>query len=186
MKGVGAGIGGQGATLDTRTSDLTIGPFEIPRPLLDLYFAKTGGFASDQVAGNLGNFVFRNLVITFDLPNRALFIRKSPDFGYAEPYNRLGADVGVADDGVVGVIAIEPRSPAANAGLQVGDRLVSIDGRQIERAAIPMLSSWLTAPAGRRSTVQVLRRGKPVALTLTAREMLPRDGPLTIDPKLTP
>ncbi|HEY1751784.1 MAG TPA: aspartyl protease family protein [Caulobacteraceae bacterium] len=180
------GVGGQSATLTTRAPDLTIGPYAIPRPLIDLRFAAGGAFASDQLAGNLGTQVFRNLVTTFDLPHRRLYVKPAPEFGYAQPYNRTGAHIQLGEDGRVTVAQIDEGSPAAIAGLVVGDQLVKVNGEAVSGAPITRFGDWATAPAGSRMAFDVLRGAKPVRVEFVAKELLPRDGRLVAAPDLSP
>jgi hypothetical protein len=90
IKSFQGGVGGRSSTLLTRVSSLSLGPFTISLPLTELHFASGGAFASTLLAGNLGSQIFRNFTMTFDYTHRALYLEKSPDFGYSVPYNRTG------------------------------------------------------------------------------------------------
>jgi serine protease Do len=59
-----------------------------------------------------------------------------------------------------------PASPAARAGLEVGDVIVELDGRKVRRADD---LRWLAsiAGAGRRIAITALRLGRPVKVALT-------------------
>jgi hypothetical protein len=186
QKVVKGGIGGYSDALMTRTSDLAIGPYEIPRPLVVLNYVKTGAFASDRVAGNLGELVFRNLVITFDLPGRALFMKKAPEFGYDQPYFSTGAEIGLGDKGVIGIAFVNPGSPAADAGLRAGDVVVAINGRPVAATPTSDVIAGLKPSVGGRVSLEVTRSGKPLHIEFVASDLLPKNGPLTIDPDLTP
>jgi regulator of sigma E protease len=60
---------------------------------------------------------------------------------------------------------ISQRSPAQSAGLQPGDRIVSIDGMAVQAEDI---SSVISGSEGRPLTLVVVRDGKPVTLPATA------------------
>jgi S1-C subfamily serine protease len=69
----------------------------------------------------------------------------------------------------VRVMSIEPRSPAASAGLQEGDVIVGYAGRPIE--GIDDLHRLLTGDqVGVRSEITVIRRAEKVALTIVPAE----------------
>ena len=69
------------------------------------------------------------------------------------------------------VNAVTARSPAATAGLQSGDRIVSIDGAVVQASDI---SPVISGSHGRKLTVVVVRDGARVALPPTSAEL--RDG----------
>jgi hypothetical protein len=180
------GVGGLSAALLTRTSDLVIGPYQIPRPLTVVSFAKTGVFASDRMAGNLGALVLRNLVTTFDLPHRVLFVTKAPEFGYDQPYYRTGAEISLGENGLVGIAFVNPASPAANAGLRAGDLLVAVNGRRVADESTSDVIERMKPPVGGRVSLDVVRGAKLLHIEFVAADLLPKDAPLTVDPALAP
>jgi serine protease Do len=75
-------------------------------------------------------------------------------------------------DGEAGVLItkVEPGSPAARAGLRVGDVLASIAGTDVrDPTALPRLISGL--PPGKPTGVIYVRNGKPVAVEVTIEEL---------------
>jgi membrane-associated protease RseP (regulator of RpoE activity) len=77
----------------------------------------------------------------------------------------------------------DPASPAAEAGLRAGDRILSIGGEEITDYA--QSSAIITAAAGKPLDVVVLRDGKQVALEvtplLTPRPVVGDDGEYVLD-----
>lgn len=55
--------------------------------------------------------------------------------------------------------------PADEAGLQVGDRMVSVDGVPVED--LPMQSRWRTRPVGATADIEVTRDGRPITTAVT-------------------
>ncbi|HEX5326283.1 MAG TPA: PDZ domain-containing protein, partial [Acetobacteraceae bacterium] len=173
------GVGGTVATLLTRIQSLAIGPFTLQRPLTQLHFAHAGAFASENVAGNLGVQILRNFVLTFDYPDQALYLSKSTQFGAVAPYNRSGMLLGVDRDGQIKVAAIDPLSPAAQAGLQRRDRLVAVDGKAATPRDFSRISQLLSGAAGTAVTLDIMHHGQSRRLQLKLQELLPLDGPLS-------
>jgi S1-C subfamily serine protease len=64
------------------------------------------------------------------------------------------------------IVGIEPDSPAANAGVMVGDIMVGIDGRAV-RDHEELLEKLLGGMGGRKVTVEFLRGGKREELSVT-------------------
>ncbi len=68
------------------------------------------------------------------------------------------------------VAQVLPDSPAAKAGLRAGDVIVAYDGHSIARSSdLPRLVA--ATPIGQTSTIQVLREGKPLTLTVQIAEL---------------
>jgi membrane-associated protease RseP (regulator of RpoE activity) len=92
----------------------------------------------------------------------------------AAPTSLWGVNVDASQGGVetggVPVSSVAPGSPAAAAGLKVGDLLVSIDGRWTTTPA-DAHDAAAAVPAGQAVAVVVVRDGQRLTLTVT-----PRDG----------
>ncbi len=173
------GVGGSVPTLLTRIQSLAIGPFTLVRPLTQLHFARAGAFASANVAGNLGVEVLRNFVLTFDYPDRELYLTKSGQFGAPAPYNRSGLLLDVDADGRIVVQAVAPSSPAALAGAQRRDRLMAVDGQPATAGHFSQIVQLLSRSAGTPLTLDIMRHGQMQRLHLTLQELLPLTGPLS-------
>ena len=72
---------------------------------------------------------------------------------------------GPKDRGVL-VDSVKPDSPAARAGVRVGDVVLEVDG-EVTRSAGDMIDAMADRNKGEQVTVEVLRAGKRVPLTAT-------------------
>jgi hypothetical protein len=179
LPGIGSeegGVGGVTSTLLTRVDSLSLGSLTLSRPLTELNFASTGAFASKLNAGNIGSQVFQNFVITLDYEHRTLYLRKSPDFGYSMPYNRSGIQLDTDGSGTVKKVAMG--SPAASAGLEAGDRIVTINQQAIDGEDPTKVDDQLKQPAGTRVELSVRRHGDSKEVAITLKELLPVDDTL--------
>jgi serine protease Do len=72
------------------------------------------------------------------------------------------------------VAHVEPGQPAARAGVQQGDVIVKVNGRDV---TLDSTLSYMIAglPVGSQVKLEVIRHGKPVALTATLAERPPED-----------
>ena len=172
------GVGGKTHTLLTRVDSLRLGRIAIPHPLTELNFAAAGAFASTLTAGNLGSQVFQNFVMTFDYEHRAVYVRKSADFGYAMPYNRSGVHLDLSSRGKITVAAVNAGSPADRSGLKPGDRILAVDHRSVTNEDPIAVERQFTQPAGTRHQLEILRDGVRRRTELTLRELLPPDARL--------
>ena len=95
--------------------------------------------------GNLGQEILKRFDVTFDYAGKRMVLEKAKGFG--EPFERemAGLSLDWEKDGSITVGLVLPRSPAATAGIQPGDRLLSIDDRSVESLAENGLRKALTA-----------------------------------------
>ena len=77
--------------------------------------------------------------------------------------SELGARIGDSRRGA-GVALVQPKSSAANAGLQAGDTVVSVDGSPVSSTS--ELSRALDAVTGSTTTLQIDRGTQQLSITL--------------------
>jgi carboxyl-terminal processing protease len=75
------------------------------------------------------------------------------------PVVGIGVGLHLVDQHPV-VDQVLPDSPAFKKGVQVGDRLLKIDGESIEGVPLPEVAKRLRGAAGTRVKITVLRRGE--------------------------
>ncbi len=68
-------------------------------------------------------------------------------------------------DTSVEVASLEPTMPAAHAGLQVKDKIATIDGHQLH--SVPAILAYLQDQAGKPANLTILRNGTTVPLQIT-------------------
>lgn len=104
----------------------------------------------------LGNDFLSCFRVTVDFPHRQMFLEREVD----RPYHLQGwVGVGLKPDGNdFRVRALEPGSPAAAAGLQTGDKILSVDGHPLQGLSVEAAKTLRDDPAGTRTTF-LLQRG---------------------------
>lgn len=178
IKSIGVGVGGENSTILTRIASLGLGPFTLSRPLTQLNFANAGAFASRLTAGNLGMQIFQNFVMTFDYEHSALYLQKSPDFGYLMPYDRSGLRLDLNDAGAVVVKTVNAGSPADLSGLKPGDLLLAINHQSTSNRDMSEFADQFIQPAGAHLDLEIQRDGVRKEVTVILKELLPVDAPL--------
>ena len=81
----------------------------------------------------------------------------------------IGATVENAYDGGYLILSILPDSPALEAGLQAGDRLIAVDGTPLTADIDPR--ALIVGEAGTQVTVTVLRDGEELSFTMTRKSV---------------
>lgn len=87
----------------------------------------------------------------------------------------LADSLGLDRPGGVLVAQIRPGSPAARAGIETGDVLLAVNGREIENFD-GLFYRLATLPVGSETTLSVIRRGAALELPVTV-ELPPEDPP---------
>lgn len=126
------GIAGRSGQLLARADRLGIGRFSLERPVVGLGQSASGTLADPSFDGSIGGEVLRRFRVVFDYSRSRVHLERGAKFGDAFEADSSGvklrarrpAFTSIEVDGVA-----EP-SPASEAGLRTGDRLIALDGRR--------------------------------------------------------
>lgn len=169
---VGGGFGGTFTSTLCRMKKMEIGPHSWTEPLMVLSQASTGGLASQDYAGNIGNHVLERFVCTFDYERRTVYLEPGRRFRERDRFSLSGFQIAKFGDRYQAMQVLAD-SPAAKAGLRAGDRVVAIDGRALTPdQAEPLRVKFEDGKPGARHTIEVERGGKRTKLKMTLAEML--------------
>lgn len=86
-------------------------------------------------------------------------------------YAGIGVRIVQGEDKLVTVIGVFKDSPAEKAGMQVGDKIISIDDKDATSITVDQAASYMRGDAGTDVNVTVLRGAKQVSMTLTRAEL---------------
>jgi hypothetical protein len=166
------GFGGTFTSHLARMKKIEIGPYSWTDPLVILSGAETGGLASSDFAGNIGNELLDRFVCTFDYEHRMLYLEPGKNYGKRDQFSRAGLQLARFGD-VVKAMQVLPGSAAAAAGLKEGDEVTSVDGKPILTYVPDQLNEMFEQGAvGKTHTIEVMRDGRKVAMTLKLKEMI--------------
>lgn len=133
-------------------------------------------FAEDREAPpicRLGMEYLSRYVVTFDFPGGALYLKPNKKFSAPDISQLRGAElragVGFArQNGAVVATQVLPRSPAARAGVQVGDVILSLDGKDVRRSRVFAIEHMFLS-CGDSCQLTVQRGTRTLELTLRLR-----------------
>ena len=150
----GWGVGGQGRGLVTRAGLLELGDVRVPAPVTSIALQQRGSMADPYLAGNVGGGILRRFTVTFDYGRQKIYFEPNASNAQEDTWDRSGLWLNRADAGyrVEDVVA---DSPAAAAGLKVGDLVLAVNGRKATELPVAEAREILKSAPGTRVRLQV-------------------------------
>ena len=106
---------------------------------------------------------------SYDIPAAVLpsFLENSEN-----AYVGIGVTVQATDDnsGLM-VIAVQPGGPAEEAGVQVGDVIIQVDGESAQDRTVSEISAMIKGEEGTVVSITVLRSGEGITMSMTRKRM---------------
>ena len=165
----GLAVGGETEGRLFRAGALWIGSRRFEAPLIG-YTIDSKGFENRADAGTIGVAVLSRFRIVLDYPRRRVILEDAAAPGGRVDEDLSGAFVVAAPPELRAVVVAQllAGSPAAEAGMQVGDEIVSLDGRLLSLVEV---RNQLAKPGPVK--LQIRRQGDLRELTLRRRPLLP-------------
>lgn len=168
---IGRGVGGYLTGTASRAKTLTLGSVEVNNPLTMVAHAKGGAFADASLGGNIGGEILRRFTVTLDVPGSKLYLSPNAAFGEPMVFNRAGM-FSRREAGALNVARVIPDSPAAQAGVAVGDIITAINGKPAEQFTPDDIRALWLQTAGTTVSLDLTRNGKPMSVSFTLRDIL--------------
>jgi Aspartyl protease/PDZ domain len=134
----GTSTAGTTLSKDGRADLIGVGPYSIKKSPITFAQDTEGLMASKDCAGLIGSECLERFTVALDNPGKRLWL--TPNSNYAQPaeYDESGLRIRAEGPGfhkfVVGQIL--PQSPAADAGIELGDVIESIDNSSAEEMTL--------------------------------------------------
>ncbi|MEM9895929.1 MAG: aspartyl protease family protein [Bacteroidota bacterium] len=124
--------------------------------------------------GTLGGELLRRFRVIFDYQHNALYLKKSSKFKDKFQYDMSGMSLnttGLALDTLL-VINVLPEQPAANAGIRIGDVILSINGSTIENKSLTYFTQLLRRKEGLKIKCKILRNDEKINTEFRLRKII--------------
>jgi S1-C subfamily serine protease len=115
-------------------------------------------FASIVEAGNIGDDILSNFILDFDYGHGILWF-EHVDKPAAPPSGRAGFTAVKDQPAVFKVIRVTPKSPAEDAGVQVGDEITAVNGVPAAQMSGRDLGRALSKPPRSQARLDITRSG---------------------------
>jgi predicted aspartyl protease len=165
----GYGIGGPTTAQLTRVASVRIGTIDVPNVVTGLSLDKTGALADPDISGNFGGGLLGRFTVTFDYHNRIMYLAKNADFDKSPADDHSGLVLVAARSGIK-AIGVLSNTPAAEAGIQTGDVIVTVNGTPAGDMGLLAIRSLLHGPPGTTVKLTVSTGSQTRDVTLTLRE----------------
>lgn len=123
---IGRGVGGEVRNREGRADSLSIGGLTFKRPVVSMPGPSQGRISAVGSIGNIGGQILGRCAVTFDYAGKSIYLEPGPEFDRPFEGDMSGASFARTQEGLV-VRWVNPDSPAAQAGLVVGDKITQVD-----------------------------------------------------------
>jgi hypothetical protein len=193
-----SGLGGETRLLVTRATSFTLGNLSVREPVIYVSQDTGGALASPDYEGLIGSEILRRFKVIFDYARGRMILE--PNAHYTEPveYDMSGISLrAYGSDSEPGAVATGSRtqrdrlrsratnknlrtfrvyqvladSPAAEAGVRVGDLLTAIDGVPAARFTLDEINQMLKVP-GREYKLSLKRGGGTLSVKIKMRRLI--------------
>jgi len=173
----GHAVGGATHGVMTRAGGLTLfgadgrGVVQVKTPLTRLSQQNAGFDADRYVSGNVGIGILKQFNLIFDYSRQQIIFEKNQNYGQKDVYNRSGLQLESHGPGWT-VTNVAPGSPAAAAGLKMGDSVLTINGQDAAQLVAAKLYTLVRQEVGTKVTLVVQSGQSRRSLSLTLRDVL--------------
>jgi hypothetical protein len=134
--------------------------------------ATKGIQSNPDVSGIIGNQILSMFNMTIDVPGKMLYLTKNSNFGKELNVNCSGIDLQLAKDKKKVLIhQVFEDSPASEAGINVNDELVEVNGKPVSQYDLPDILAMLRVP-GDEVDLLVKSSGETRNVTLKLRSLI--------------
>jgi hypothetical protein len=163
---LGRGLGGEIRGKVGRIRTLQLGDFHIENPIVNFpdpnsYFdtLKTG---TSPRNGSIGGEVLSRFTVIFNFPKELVYLKKNHAFKKAFHYNLSGLNLKAKGSrlNVYEVTAVREKSAAYNAGIQIGDIIVTVNGIPAASVELNVLNGLFNFKPGKKINVIIDRNGE--------------------------
>jgi PDZ domain/Aspartyl protease len=173
IKAIGVGgAGGRVVGQFGRVKSLQLGKFTIASPLTLFSQDKAGAMATNSVVGNIGNMIAGKFKVFLDYSRSRIILE--PNSTFSDPMDRAMSGFALTSEGkdraTVRITDVLEDSPASEAGLQIDDIILSVDGTAASELRVTRMVEMFYRP---NSFKLIVKRGeKTFPVTLVTRKLI--------------
>jgi hypothetical protein len=166
---VGFGIGGVSRGVIGRVRGIRIGSYTLENPVVDFSTDEQGALADTSFSGIVGADILSRFHLVLDYVRSSIILEKNRSFGAPFEFDMCGIRFVMEGEhfDVFKVFSVFGGSPAAEAGIEQGDLVTTIDGRRAGEFTRETLREYLQRDGERvRLTIERGAERKDVTIRL--------------------
>jgi PDZ domain/Aspartyl protease len=169
----GTGAGGTSQLRDGRAEQIRIGPYSVKNPPITFTQESEGLMAAKDHAGLIGAEFLRRFTVIFDNAGKRICLAPNPNYGKTAEYDQSGLRLRAEGKGFHRIVVerVIPKSPSAEAGVEVGDVIESIGGRRVEKMTLTEVRETFRAPDV-HCVLELLRGNGRIRVTMRLRPLI--------------
>jgi predicted aspartyl protease len=146
-------------------------------PLRVIMTSRAGIFADPAFAGILGGDILERFEVTLDLQHDSMYLKPDRTFQPdAYEFVTIGIQFFKSSADAFSVEAVWKHSPAEEAGVVVGDRIVAVNGHSAADLDLQAFVDQLHGPAGTPIVIDIERAAGKIVLNLKTRQLVCQPG----------
>ncbi|RPJ53958.1 MAG: PDZ domain-containing protein [Acidobacteria bacterium] len=167
------GVGGESVMYMGRVQSLKVGPYSFEKPVAGFCLAEGGTLARSDIDGLLGAEILRRFRVIFDFPHLRMILEPAEGLTDAFESDMSGLEIrSVAPElKTFTVRRVYEGTPAAEAGVRVGDSITVINGWPVQDFTLPEIRQILRVP-GREIRMRVLRGQEQKVVSFVLRRLI--------------
>lgn len=171
IPGSSYGLGGRSARLVGRLASVQIGPYKIAQPIAEFSRDTKGTEANPDRDANVGGQILSRFTIYLDYPHNRMILEPNAHLNDPFEYDMSGLRLISPPpfDHVI-VNEVRPDGPAAHAGMQKGDVIISINGVPTSQHTLSDVKQFLRREG--TVTLQLRRNDKPLEVTFALKRII--------------
>jgi hypothetical protein len=175
--------GGPPVSLIACVPELQLGAIEVretvlhDHPLRVIMPAHAGIFADPAFAGILGGDILEHFEVTLDLQHDSMYLKPDRTFQPdAYEFVTIGIQFFKSNASAFSVEAVWKHSPAEEAGVVIGDRIVAVNGLSAADLGLQAFVDQLHGPVGTPIVMEIERPTGKIVLNLKTRRLVCQPG----------
>ena len=135
------GASGEARVLVGHAQNLQLGSFRINQPITVFSQAKSGATGDSSYDGTIGGDALRRFKVIFDYSRKRMILERNADFDDPFEYDMSGIVLTVEgqDYRTFKISRVFEHTPATEAGLREGDKIMALDGKQAKDFTLDQL-----------------------------------------------
>jgi predicted aspartyl protease len=168
----GWGLGGPIRSQVARGKLFVMGNLEVHDPLVRMSLQTSGVLTASDTSGLIGPDILSQFNITLDYSRQSITLEKNHHYGKRSNFDRVGVWLG-QDGAGFSVIDVISGSPADNAGIKSGDKILAIDGRPAEELELTEVrEEFRNDTPGRKMRLRVQAGASSRDIVITLRDLV--------------